>query len=150
MRLLLPRILLAGYLVAVGFVVWSPQPDDPRNPGILAVLARWVAIPGLPAELVYDTLEVAANVALFVPFGVLVAIVVPRLRVWSTTLAGLGTSLLIEGVQLALPTRHSTVSDLVANTAGAFLGATAIAVLRRRRGSAAGTPVSRAAASRPS
>jgi VanZ family protein len=55
------------------------------------------------------------------------------MRVWSATLAGLVTSGIIEGVQLFLPTRYATVSDLVANTAGALLGALLVAASRRAR-----------------
>ncbi|HET8895805.1 MAG TPA: VanZ family protein, partial [Protaetiibacter sp.] len=55
------------------------------------------------------------------------------MRVWSATLAGLVTSGIIEGVQLFLPTRFATVSDLIANTAGALLGALLVAAVRRTR-----------------
>ncbi|MCS0498085.1 VanZ family protein [Protaetiibacter mangrovi] len=131
MRLLL-RILFALYLVAVGFVVWSPQPES--GSGVLAVIVRWiVSVTSLPAGPTYDTLEVAANVVMFLPFGVLAMTAYRWMRVWSTTLAGLATSALIEGVQLALPSRYSTVSDLIANTAGALLGALLVAGVRRAR-----------------
>jgi glycopeptide antibiotics resistance protein len=127
MRLLL-RILFAVYLVAVGFVVWSPQPAG--GVGILRVVARWVAsLLGTPPGPTFDVLEVAANVAMFVPFGVLALTAYRWMRVWSATLAGLVTSGIIEGVQLFLPTRYATVSDLVANTAGALL----VAAPRRAR-----------------
>jgi glycopeptide antibiotics resistance protein len=130
-RLLL-RILFAVYLVAVGFVVWSPQPTD--GVGIAQVVARWVAeLFGLPPEPTFDVLEVAANVAMFVPFGVLALTAYRWMRVWSATIAGLVTSGIIEGVQLALPTRYATVSDLIANTAGALLGALLVAAIRRAR-----------------
>ena len=131
MRLLL-RILFAAYLVAVGFVVWSPQPTD--GVGIAQVIARWVAaLFGLPPEPTFDVLEVAANVAMFVPFGVLALTAYRWMRVWSATIAGLATSGIIEGVQLFLPTRYATVSDLIANTAGALLGALLVAGIRRAR-----------------
>jgi glycopeptide antibiotics resistance protein len=130
-RLLL-RILFAVYLVAVGFVVWSPQPTD--GVGIAQVVARWVAAQfGLPPEPTFAVLEVAANVAMFVPFGVLALTAYRWMRVWSATIAGLATSGIIEGVQLFLPTRFATVSDLIANTAGALLGALLVAAVRRTR-----------------
>jgi len=133
MRVLVLRLVFAAYLVVMGFVVWSPQPAYEAYPGILGAIARWIAVSGLPLGLVYDTLEVGANVVMFVPFGVLAMTAYRWTRVWSTTLAGLATSALIEGVQLFLPTRYATVSDLVANTAGAFFGALAVAIIRRRR-----------------
>lgn len=131
MRLLL-RIVFAVYLVVMGFVVWSPQPTG--GVGILQVVARWVAsMLGTPPGPTFDVLEVAANVAMFVPFGVLALTAYRWMRVWSATLAGLVTSGIIEGVQLFLPTRYATVSDLVANTAGALLGALLVAASRRAR-----------------
>jgi glycopeptide antibiotics resistance protein len=133
MRVLVLRLVFAAYLVVMGFVVWSPQPAYEAYPGILGAIARWIAASGLPLGSVYDTLEVGANVVMFVPFGVLAMTAYRWTRVWSTTLAGLATSALIEGVQLFLPTRFATVSDLVANTAGAFLGALAVAIVRRNR-----------------
>lgn len=131
MRLLL-RVVFAAYLVVVGFVVWSPQPTD--GTGIAEAVARWLAsLVGLPFGPIFGVLEFAANVAMFVPFGVLALTAYRWMRVWSAALAGLVTSGVIEGVQLFLPTRYATVSDLVANTAGALLGALLVAAVRRAR-----------------
>lgn len=145
MRTLLLRIVFAVYLVAVGFIVWSPAPDAEQFTGIVAVVARWLEALGLPFEPTYVVLEILANVALFVPFGILAMTAFRWMRVWSATAAGLSTSLLIEGVQLFLPTRYPTVSDLVANTAGALIGALSVAIWRRRSASQLS-----GAASRPS
>jgi len=142
MRTLLLRIVFAVYLVAMGFLVWLPNPDAVQYTGIVAVVARWFEPLGLPFEPTYIVLEILANVVLFVPFGILALTAFRWMRVWSATLAGLATSCLIEGVQLFLPTRYSTVSDLIANTAGALIGALLVVAWRRRAASAA--------ASRPS
>ena len=140
MRTLLLRLIFAVYLVAVGVLVWSPAPDDVQQTGILAAVARWVAQFGLPYDPTWTVLEVAGNVVLLVPFGVLAMSAFSWMRVWSTAAAGLATSAIIEGVQLCLPTRFSTVSDLVANTAGALLGALAVALWRARVSAAAPRP----------
>ncbi len=138
MRTLLLRIVFALYLVTVGVIVWSPQPDSGTT-GIIAVAARWLETFGLPFEPTYIVLEFVANIALFVPFGMLALAAFRWTRVWSATAAGFFTSCLIEGVQLFLPTRFSTVSDLVANTLGALIGALLIAGWRRRRRISAAT-----------
>ncbi len=90
---------------------------------------------GLP--LAYAGVEAAATVLMFVPFGVLVPVVVPlpdRWRRWRTPLvaaAGLVTSAAIELSQLLfLPTRCATVQDVVLNTLGAAFGALAVRVVR--------------------
>jgi len=132
--------------VAVGFIVWSPQPDAGAFTGVVAIAARWLEALGLPFEPTYIVLEFLANIALFVPFGILALTAFRWMRVWSATAAGFFTSCLIEGVQLFLPTRFSTISDLVANTAGALIGALLVAGWRRRQGRRELS----AAASRPS
>lgn len=144
MRTLVLRIAFAAYLVVVGFVVWSPAPEAFAYSGPLGSLARGVSgVLGAPFETTYDVLEMLANVVMFVPFGAFAMAAFPGMRVWSTTLAGFVTSGIIEGVQLFIPTRYSTVSDLVTNTLGALLGALAVALWRRRaRARATGGPVS--------
>ena len=132
MRTLLLRIVFAVYLVTVGVIVWSPQPDSGTT-GIIAVAARALESLGLPFEPSYVVLEFTANIVLFVPFGMLALTAFRWTRVWSATAAGFFTSCLIEGVQLFLPTRFSTVSDLIANTLGALIGALLVAGWRRRR-----------------
>ena len=144
MRTLLLRIVFAAYLITVGFLVWTPAPEAVEVTGIVATIARWFAPLGWEFEPTYTVLEILANVALFVPFGVFALTAYRWMRVWSATAAGLATSCLIEGVQLLLPTRFSTVSDLIANTTGALLGALLVVAWRRRRARLS------AAASRPS
>ncbi|MCU1423993.1 MAG: VanZ family protein, partial [Microbacteriaceae bacterium] len=86
----------------------------------------------------YVAVEFVANVAMFVPFGVLVWLAFPRSRWWVVLLLGFATTVTIETVQSTLPTRFSTVSDVVANTLGTAVGlalvrTTASRTLRRRR-----------------
>jgi VanZ family protein len=82
------------------------------------------------------SIDVALNVAVFVPLGWLLARVghsrgLSRLGVILLTAGGCGAlSLSAETVQFFLPSRHSSVIDVVANTGGAFLGAV---VCRPRR-----------------
>ncbi|MEZ2122138.1 MULTISPECIES: VanZ family protein [unclassified Corynebacterium] len=65
------------------------------------------------------------NIAFFVPFGVLLYILIGdhhhALR--RVTLVGVAVSLCIEIVQYVLVLGHSDVTDLLFNTLGAFLGA---------------------------
>ena len=69
------------------------------------------------------------NVASFLPFGLLLALLVrkeplipTRSLVVLVTLAGFGLSMGIELIQVALPARHSSLTDVVFNAAGALLG----------------------------
>jgi len=78
-------------------------------------------------------LEALANVALFVPLGLLLPLAT-RARPWSAVPTGAALSTLIELTQLAfLPHRFATVQDVVLNTLGAALGAGVVLVARARR-----------------
>ncbi|MBO3663535.1 VanZ family protein [Microbacterium stercoris] len=116
------RILLVPYSVAVALIVWLPAEDAGRVTGILADCARLLVPLGVPVEVGYPLLEFVANIALFVPLGLLVQLAWPGLGWWRIALLGLTTSALIEGVQFAIPSRFPTVSDLIANTSGSVVG----------------------------
>ena len=116
------RILLVPYAVALALIVWLPAQQAGQFTGIVADCARLLVPLGVPLEVGYPLLEFTANIALFVPFGLLVKLAWPQLAWWRIVLLGFATSALIEGVQFAIPSRFPTVSDLIANTAGAVLG----------------------------
>ncbi len=68
-------------------------------------------------------LNLAGNVAGFVPFGVLVpALKKQRVSGWHTILLGFELSLLIEISQLALRAGSCDVDDLILNTLGCAIG----------------------------
>ena len=77
-------------------------------------------------------LEVLANVALFVPFGVYLGLLAPTWRWWQMTLVFLGASLALEFVQHALATGSFDITDVIVNTAGGIAGLGLLAVARRR------------------
>ena len=138
--ILVARGLLLPYLIALALIVWLPGQDAEAVTGVVATVARMLEGWGLlPFDVGYPVLEFVANIALFVPFGVLVAVAWPTLRPWRVTVAWAATNILIEVVQIALPTRFPTVSDVIANTLGAAVGVAVVAVLRRRRRDAAAT-----------
>lgn len=70
----------------------------------------------------YVALEFVANIALFVPFGLLIRVAFARLPRWGVAALGFVTTVTIEIVQSAIPGRFSTVSDVVANTLGTLVG----------------------------
>jgi len=66
--------------------------------------------------------EMALNVAMFVPVGLLAALLIPRRRWPVALLAGVAFTTVIELVQAAELDRISDPRDLVMNTSGAILG----------------------------
>ena len=121
-------VAYAGYLVAVGFLVWNPDSSAPG--GAVVEVADLFARIGLPVGV--DGVELLLNVVLFVPLSLLGAFLLGRWGIaWGVVVGLLGT-LLIEGVQGAfLPTRTPSARDVLANTGGALLGILLALVVRR-------------------
>lgn len=74
------------------------------------------------------------NVILFVPFGVLLPALFPRVRFGAAVLAGFAGSLVIELAQYVLCAGVSDVDDLILNTLGTLVGAGLYFGLFRRCG----------------
>lgn len=129
------RLLLCAYLVALGWIVFAPASDASQVTGIVATLARFAAGSGLLTfAQAYTLLEFLANVALFVPFGVLWPFAASRLRPMAVVALGLATSAGIELVQLLLPSRVPSLWDVIANTLGTAFGVGVAAFVNARRG----------------
>lgn len=130
------RVVFAIYLAAVALIVFLPGGDAEHVTGVLAFLARALEAAeglGIPFEVGYTTVEFIANIALFVPFGLLLGILAPRWPSWLVIASGFAMSAGIEFVQTMLPTRYPTVSDVIANTLGAAIGIVVLRVWSRRR-----------------
>lgn len=147
-------LLTLAYTGFVCRVTMDPTPPDVSSDTSTVTLAldRLAQHPAT-AWITFDLVEFLANVAMFVPFGLLVALLVGRQRWWLAVLAGALFTGVIESVQgLFLPARVADPSDLVANTLGALIGA-AIALgvrsLRTPRTRTHGQRPGRAADGRP-
>ncbi|MDP9980742.1 acetyltransferase-like isoleucine patch superfamily enzyme/VanZ family protein [Pseudarthrobacter oxydans] len=124
---------LALYLVGLAFVGAWPTPVERPLAGLLKDLIDAVRGNPLTAGMTYIHVEGAANVVLFVPLGLMIALLLPIRRWWLAGVAGLLISATIETVQyLALSQRYASLGDVVNNTLGAVLGAVAIRVIRTR------------------
>lgn len=106
----------------------------------LAAFDCWLHdCPAADAALQYLLVDVVGNLLLFVPLGLTFAAASTRAGAWSrlaaATASGMLLSVLIEVVQLAMPSRASDVDDVLFNTLGALLGAVlgVLAFGRRRR-----------------
>lgn len=133
-------VLLVVLLAVIARItLWPSRVDEAGGPTLLAVLER-LHDRGVPTWLDYAFVERAANVVMFVPFGVLLVVVLAP-RWWLAVVVPALVSATVELVQhVALPQRVAGVQDVLANTAGAALGAVAavgVLALVRRRGRAA-------------
>jgi glycopeptide antibiotics resistance protein len=122
----------ALYLGLVAWITLSPEPYDSRIDGFLfralGVLHRHDGT----AWITYASVEGAANVAMFVPVGMFLVLLLGRSRWWLAIALGVGLSALIEAAQVFLPTRVSDVRDLVHNGLGALVGVVVVLILTAR------------------
>jgi len=143
------RAVFVVYLGAVLSLTLWPSLGDTAVPGWATATVE--ALAGLGIHVDVEFLELASNVVMFVPFGLLGVLLLPPVRRrwgrWTTALAvtgaGVALSAAIEAAQLAIAGRVSTVQDVLLNGGGALVGA-GIALLgaagwhRRRQGAGRG------------
>ena len=117
------RVLLVPYAIGLAAIVWLPASIAGRVTGLAFRLARWVSVEfDIALSTSYTVFEFLANIALFVPFGLLLAAAWPRRSPWLIILIGYAASATIELVQTLLPSRYPTLSDVIANTLGTIIG----------------------------
>ncbi len=129
LRQALPWLLVYG--VALALIAFWPQHVDQGAGFLLNRITRLFPL------LTYTRIEFGTNILLFVPLGILLAILLPRGR-YLIAPAGFLVSLTIESCQgLFLAGRTASISDLIANTAGVCVGLIAVelagAIRRRAR-----------------
>lgn len=72
---------------------------------------------------IMDWYLIVGNILLFIPYGVILAVYYDRMRQWwKILLAGFGTSMLIEALQLLFRCGLFEIDDLFHNTLGCYLG----------------------------
>ncbi|AYG04187.1 VanZ family protein [Gryllotalpicola protaetiae] len=133
-------------LVVAGIVLWPTHPNASWLFGDADRLLTPLVGDGLPGILLhFGALELAANIAMFVPLGFLGTLALPRRGWWVAPVACFALSVTIEMTQLLLlPDRTFSLRDIVGNTLGGLLGTVlaaaargiAGAVTRRRRSTA--------------
>lgn len=120
------------YLGVLAAVAFSPTPVDRGAGPLLDRALAWLGRRGL-GVIDYQLVEAAANVALFVPLGVLVALQLRARWSWLAVPIGALVSAGVETTQLLLLSqRFATVQDVLMNTLGSALGAGIGALLRWR------------------
>ena len=82
----------------------------------------------------YLDVEFLANIGMFVPLGVLTALLLPRRARWTLLFIGTAFSAFIEGYQaLFLPGRYPELRDILSNSLGFLLGAAAVLLVLSAR-----------------
>jgi len=118
--------LLVVYGVMLALIAFWPVPVDRGATGMLRTISH--AVPWLT----YDLIETTANILLFVPFGVLLAIALPLHRGLVVPIALAATLVIESGQALFLAERTPSLRDIVANVLGAVIGLAIVQLVERR------------------
>lgn len=131
LRVWMAILLLIFYGGVVLAVTMSPTPLDRGFSQAIAKVLDVLHRNGVPEWFAYSQLEFAANIAMFIPLGFLVGLVLPRRVQWLGIILIPAFSGLIEFTQSAfLDQRFATVSDVIANSAGGWFGLLIAAMMR--------------------
>lgn len=133
------RIMLGAYIAVLAVVAFFPFPVDRPIDGPLLRIIRWSAQHGL-GVITYARVEFGANIVLFIPLGLLLALLFGPHRWWRAPVICVVATVIIElGQGALLSHRVASVGDVIANSTGGMLGAlAAVAIMaavtaRRRR-----------------
>jgi glycopeptide antibiotics resistance protein len=128
-RLRLAAVVYAVLVLAITLLPmrWDPwvrsYPNDDYHAELTPLRGDGTNVIG-SGDPVHMLAEHVGNVLLFVPFGLLLPLLVPRLnRCWRVVAAGAATSLCIEAAQVAMPGIHrADIDDVILNTVGVASG----------------------------
>jgi len=129
----------AAYIVTLLWASLNPKPIDGSGPirQFVAWVLNYTSVNKTWHWLDYNTLEALANVALYVPLGISLAVFLRRLPWWADALIGIAVTAGAELTQrLLLPARFGTWADVLHNSIGVLIGvisSRSIAALRSRR-----------------
>lgn len=116
-------VAFGAYLLLVARITLTPGNPNAEFEGLLGWLVDALTRSGMAHRAAYVVTEAAANVAMFVPFGLFLALLTRHRHRWLAVVVPALTSVGIETTQLALlPDRVATPQDVVMNTLGAALG----------------------------
>lgn len=126
------RLLVALFAIYLALLVWVILWKI-EVPWVGDGSLRWVVpVPFSPG--VNPPLELLANLLLFLPFGMYLGLLAPRMRWWSALLVLAMSSTALELAQYVLAVGTSDATDVIMNSVGGLAGLWLVALARRRLG----------------
>lgn len=124
------RRVLTVYIAVLAIVGFWPTPVDKPLHGFLEAALKYLHSHGVPGWFNYHLIEASANVAMFIPFGILIAMALPAKAWWQLASLGLMTSTCMElGQLLFIAARFASLTDVVTNTLGTVIGSCIVRLL---------------------
>ena len=121
-----PRIaavLIVPFVIVILAITLMPSRVEDAAPGAVFGVLDWIQIDLGAQWFTFETAERLANVALFVPVGILSYLILPRVLWPLALLIGGALSAAVELAQAALlQERVATLSDVAANLMGTAVG----------------------------
>lgn len=114
-------IATIAYLALVGWLTLTPQSTVVNN-GILWRISDFLDRFEAFDWVTFPMIEFTANIALFVPVGLFLVLLLGRRQWWLAIIAGAVMTVAIELAQRDIAGRVSDPRDLVANTLGTVVG----------------------------
>jgi glycopeptide antibiotics resistance protein len=115
-------LVTVAYLGFVGWVTLTPGSEAPTSSALaMRVLGRLQRIDGM-SWLTFDRAEYLANIALFVPVGLFLLLLLGTRHWWLAGASAIVLTSFIESAQRAIPGRVPDPRDIAANTIGAVVG----------------------------
>ena len=126
--------LLGIFLVGGALLLLWPSRVDRMLRGSLDALLERLREAGLGDLFRYGVVEFAGNILLFIPLGIVLALLLPRGRRWIAPTVCLVLSLAAELAQaMFLPNRQADPTDVLANSLGGLIGTVLVVLILRRR-----------------
>lgn len=123
--------LLAGYAAVILLMTMSPTPVDRGYESSIDRLLDMLHRGGVPEWFGYSALEFTANLAMFVPLGLLIGLALPQRIAWHGLILLPAFSAGIELTQaLLLSQRYATIEDVIANSIGGWIGLLIVFAIR--------------------
>lgn len=132
-------LMTFAYMGFIGMVTLTPSASAPIPVGLAIRVLDALHRRGFLETVTVDRMEFLANIAMFVPIGVFLLLLVGAERWWIALFLPFFLTTFIETAQRGIPGRVSDPRDILANTVGGVAGVvlamilTLPATLRRRR-----------------
>lgn len=70
----------------------------------------------------FKTWDIEINILAFIPFGIYLSMLFPKLKIWKKVFIVMGLSVVFEALQYILSVGATDITDVISNTSGGIIG----------------------------